>query len=64
MFHECFQTTLFIMNLLSAGSEFGQPAAFTAFLSFQLSTSGNKAQNIPSVLFTLFFKSCILISYQ
>lgn len=61
LFHEGFQTASFIMTPLSVGLESRQLAAFTAFLSFQLPIPGKKAQNIPSILFTLFFKSCILI---
>lgn len=47
MFHEGFQTTSFIMNLLSVGSESGHPAAFTAFFSFQLSTSEKMRKTSP-----------------
>ncbi len=35
--------------------------ALTVFLPYQLLTFGKNAQNIPSILFTLFFKSRILI---
>ena len=35
--------------------------ALTIFLPYQLLTFGKKAQNIPSVLFTPFFKPCVLI---
>lgn len=35
--------------------------ALTVFLPYQLFTFSKKAQNIPAVLFTLFFKPCILI---
>ncbi len=63
LFHEGFQTTSFIMNLLSVGSESGHPAAFTAFFSFQLSTSEKMRKTSLYLIYT-FFKSYILILYQ
>ena len=64
MFHEASQTASFIMNLLSARPESSLIAALTVYLLYQQLTPGKKTQNIPYILFTLFFKSCILILYQ
>ena len=52
------------MNLLSARPESSLIAALTIYLLYQQLMSGKKTQNIPYILFTLFFKSCILILYQ
>ena len=64
LFHEASQTASFIMNLLSARPESSLIAALTVYLLYQQLTPGKKTQNIPYILFTLFFKSCILILYQ
>lgn len=54
LFHEGFQTTSFIMNLLSVGSESGHPAAFTAFFLFSCPHLKKCAKHPLYLIYTFF----------
>ena len=54
LFHEGFQTTSFIMNLLSVCSESGHPAAFTAFFLFSCPHLKKCAKHPLYLIYTFF----------
>lgn len=54
LFHEGFQTTSFIMNLLSVGSESGHPAAFTVFFLFSCPHLKKCAKHPLYLIYTFF----------